>query len=225
MGHELTENGRRPKKNNVIDSRHSARRRAKKAGSTAELRSIEKRSGIGGPRSWNRSQTDKYGGWLGFLRKHVGEPWDKVYSQLVARLKGEGEMHRWHALEGHLRWEVDLHVEMEGEVAYRKASSWRGYRSRVRGFYVHPDTGLLCYQEPERYRRPRQEKEELIEGDLMYQLRDGTWYVYGDGGASLKVGEYYHNGEWHDNPYPTVRPLSNKELEIFYEKHPKARRV
>src|SRR5262245_42618962 len=75
-----------------------------------------------------------------FLRKNVGRPWNKVYSEACAALDRRNIADN-HALD-HLRWmvEFDCHVAEDGEVY---CGNWRS--GRVRGFYVHPRTGLLLW--------------------------------------------------------------------------------
>ena len=84
-----------------------------------------------------------------FLRSRVGQPWDKVYSEIMngLNLNNAVQYHVWQHL---VKFgEVETKTYMEGNTVMLAGSSpravgdysWRGE------FYVHPKTGLLCYSE------------------------------------------------------------------------------
>lgn len=123
--------------------------------------------------------TDVLGPLERFLRKNVGRPWDKVYSELsdgLDKRKATGK---------HIFDHVDDMVEKNcliGADGRAYATDWRGNRP-LSGMYVHPRTGLLC-EAPRETKRERERRRRLAEpitrldlGDnTAYQLYETVWY-------------------------------------------------
>jgi len=134
-----------------------------------------------GPHRPKRLRTRHFSDNLGplrrWLRAQIGRPWDKVWSELCAGIDRDTVSGR-HLLE-HAQWEVELHCQMDGRIALRRLERrWRG--DRVEGLYVHPRTGLLCWQ-PRPPRAAAQAPRDwrlLSEGDerLLHQVQ-GLWYA------------------------------------------------
>jgi hypothetical protein len=74
-----------------------------------------------------------------FLRKNVGRPWNKVYSEIMQQLDVRKTMDR-HLIE-HVKLEVELNcfIGKDGEV-------YQPCYGPVEGLYVHPKTRLLSWQ-------------------------------------------------------------------------------
>jgi hypothetical protein len=72
-----------------------------------------------------------------FLRKQVGRPWDKVYSEICAGLRSG------HPLHDHLRRHVFDYVSLPG-----MQPRWR--QPRAGDLYVDPRTGILRIVKPRR---------------------------------------------------------------------------
>jgi hypothetical protein len=90
---------------------------------------------------WNQKETtDVLNPLRGLLRKHVGRPWDKVYSEL-SQICDKRSVLGMHVFQ-HLRWEVATDTYLDGK---RVMARNRWTVSEVRGFYVHPKTGLLLH--------------------------------------------------------------------------------
>ena len=76
-----------------------------------------------------------------YLRKQVGRPWNKVWSEITRNLDSRA-LSGQHIFD-HIKWEVELHVLLGKDGSL--------YRTRwsqvvpVSGLYVHPTTRLLCY--------------------------------------------------------------------------------
>ena len=123
--------------------------------------------------------TDVLGPLKGFLRKNVGRPWDKVYSELCAGLD-KRKVTGWH---------IFTHVEQFVEKNCYFAVDGTPYAQRwgrdypVRWFYVHPRTGLLCSPRPESKRE--RNRRELLAQDVQLILLDN------------QTGYRKHNGEWY----------------------------
>jgi hypothetical protein len=121
--------------------------------------------------------TDVLGPLEGFLRCHLGRPWDKVYSELRQGLDVRKVTGR-HIFE-HLEWMVETDCSIGED---RKVYSYlRGYA--VTGFYVHPRTKLLCFapKQSARMRKKerlmRQEVDEItLDRSRSYKLHEGQWY-------------------------------------------------
>lgn len=75
------------------------------------------------------------------LRKNVGRPWDKVYSEIVKTLP-DGIVSR-HILQ-HVGWEVITNVVIRDRAPYYGPGSFFGRALRRGALYVNPTTGLLC---------------------------------------------------------------------------------
>ena len=114
----------------------------------------------------------------GFLRKNLGRPWDKVYGELRRGLDTR-KVTGMHVFD-HLKYMVTTDCFVDENRVVRK--SVRGFE--VDGFYVHPRTGLLRFQEVPRDREAVKEQlmEELehevsIDRTTSYRKLEGNWYL------------------------------------------------
>ena len=101
-----------------------------------------------------------------FLRRNVGRPWDKVYSEICAQMdRGSAvQYHIWH----HLRDEV---VTAPHEIE-------RGFANRPRPFfYVCPRTDLLREHYPKRDGYVRPPVTEFALDGRRYHKLGGQWYA------------------------------------------------
>ncbi|HMV86580.1 MAG TPA: hypothetical protein PLD20_01235 [Blastocatellia bacterium] len=134
--------------------------------------------------------TDVLGPLKKFLQSNVGQPWDKVYSELCEHLdrrKTTGR-HVFQHLEDYI--ETKCFVGEDGEIY---ACEDRGgiqpvndsHRWRAR-FYVHPKTGLLCKRKTgvslaEREEKKRQQRKTAerrpISVNQSYIRINGVWYI------------------------------------------------
>lgn len=115
-----------------------------------------------------------------FLQKNIGQPWDKVYSEVCATL--DRREVTGHHLISHLKDEVETNCFMglNGKVCYLR---WNGQHQEAEGFYVHPQTGLLCHTLPPNKRELKRRKllaEEVtwlnINDESGYRKHKGIWY-------------------------------------------------
>lgn len=122
--------------------------------------------------------TDVLGPLAGFLRKNVGRPWDKVYSELCANLD-KRKVTGKHIFD-HVKDMVQTKCFI-GEDGRVYAISW-GWEQPVGGMYVHPRTGLLCDTPTisKRERRCEREKAEAsflyLTDNFGYRKFEGMWY-------------------------------------------------
>jgi hypothetical protein len=91
---------------------------------------------------WNPKEfSDLLGPLRRYLRKQVGRPWDKVWSEITRNLDRRS-LSGQHIFD-HIQWEVEQHV-----LVSRDGGMYRTRWSQVlpvSGLYVHPTTRLLCY--------------------------------------------------------------------------------
>jgi hypothetical protein len=124
-----------------------------------------------GSKYFEKEFTDVLGPLKRFLRKNVGRPWDKVYSELCSgldRRKVTG-LHIFQHLEHFV--ETNCHM-IEGQPYSLRY--FGGYR--VRWFYVHPQTGLLCEAPDGPGARKRKRAEALAEEVTFLRLNDDVGY-------------------------------------------------
>ena len=91
---------------------------------------------------WNAKEfSDLLGPLRRYLRKQVGRPWDKIWSEITRNLDSRS-LSGQHIFD-HIGWEVEQHVWLSsGGSLYH--NRWSGVLP-VSGLYVHPTTRLLCY--------------------------------------------------------------------------------
>jgi hypothetical protein len=123
---------------------------------------------------------DLLGPLLRFLQKNIGHPWDKVYSEICSTL--DRREITGHHLISHLKCEVETNcfIGSGGKVLYLRHGV---EQCAVDGFYVHPQTGLLCLALPPDKRalkRWRLLAEEItwlkIDDTRGYRKHAGIWY-------------------------------------------------
>ena len=88
---------------------------------------------------WNAKEfSDLLGPLRRYLRKQVGRPWDKVWSEITRNLDSRS-LSGQHIFD-HIRWEVAQHVSLspDGSLYHIR---WSGLVP-VSGLYVHPDHGI-----------------------------------------------------------------------------------
>lgn len=130
---------------------------------------------------FSKDFTDVLGPLQRFLRKNVGRPWDKVYSEICAGLD------RRKVTGLHIFTHVNDFVEKNcyfSEDGKPHHLSW-GKESPVRWFYVHPRTGLLC--EAPRTRPGARKRKRIaalaeettflrLDDETGYRKHEGVWY-------------------------------------------------
>jgi len=115
-----------------------------------------------------------------YLAKQVGRPWDKVYSEIAARLRVDSTVQQ------HVRDHLGDYVAVTPR---RNISNWRSsFRNGLwwQQFYVDPENGLLCrtdlLPEEKARRRSRQNRQPppkecvVLADDRELRLIDGLWY-------------------------------------------------
>ena len=91
---------------------------------------------------WNAKEfSDLLGPLRRYLRKQVGRPWDKVWSEIACHLDSRS-LSGQHIFD-HIQWEVEQHVRLSSDGSLYH-HGWSGFVP-VSGLYVQPTTGLLCY--------------------------------------------------------------------------------
>ena len=133
------------------------------------------------PRNKSKYLSDHLGPLRRFLRSHVGQPWNDVYSKLCQQLDSN-TMAGQHVL-SHVWDYVERHVELIDGVPYSKPYWISPYRldSHYRDkFYVHPETGILCAsaKTPRKQRRNQPQRDRVILDEYhQYHQINGIWYL------------------------------------------------
>jgi hypothetical protein len=78
-----------------------------------------------------------------YLRKQVGRPWDKVWSEITQNLDSR-TLTGQHIFD-HIRWEVETEPWVDENSRLYRKRHW-GTIELIDGLYVHPVTRLLCYK-------------------------------------------------------------------------------
>lgn len=166
------------------------------------------------PRPQGKNQTDLLGPLKKFLRSHLGQNWDDVWSEICAQADNRSVV--GHHLRRHFTYMVEFPVlgddgKLYSEYAHRRFDEVSEYHG---GFYVDPRNNKLC--EVERISRKKKETPNKIhEVDGVYFFNnDGTWYrvkmeeiparrwdsryslSIHDEFTDTKVGYYNSNASW-----------------------------
>ncbi|MEM8638225.1 MAG: hypothetical protein AAGG51_05410 [Cyanobacteria bacterium P01_G01_bin.54] len=132
------------------------------------------------PRNKSKWLSDHLGPLRKFLRSHLGQPWDDVYSEICQKLDTKTLLGQ-HVL-SHLWDYVERHVEIIDGIPHGK-SEWHVYQpleSYWRDqFYVHPETGLLCVvPRTPHEQKPKQERDWLdVDDHHEYRKIKEIWYL------------------------------------------------
>jgi hypothetical protein len=130
------------------------------------------------PRNKSKYLSDHLGPLRRFLRSHIGQPWNDVYSELCQQLD-TNTMAGQHVL-SHVWDYVERHVELIDGILYRKSYPVSlGSCIRIQ-FYVHPETGILCVVEktPRKQKRTQSQTDVVIKDDYhQYQKLNKIWYL------------------------------------------------
>lgn len=133
------------------------------------------------PRQKSKYFSDHLGPLRRWLRSHVGQPWDAVYSKLCQQLD-TSTLAGQHVL-SHVWDTVERHVQIIDGVLYCQPE-WGGFRpleSHYRDrFYVHPETGLLCAvpKVPRQAKRRHQTRDRIaIDRHHQYRQVHEIWYL------------------------------------------------
>jgi hypothetical protein len=123
---------------------------------------------------------------IGAIRKNLGRPWNKVFSEFCEVLdrRSVSGYHIW----THLMQEVTTKTYLENGKVYEITKYGAG-PMEVDGFYVHPVTGLLCHRpRPTKAQvrarwssiGPKKPPEFIVPGleSWRYKEFDGIWFRY-----------------------------------------------
>lgn len=146
---------------------------------------------------WNAKEfSDSLGPLRRYLRKQVGRPWDKVWSEITATLDSRS-LTGQHIFD-HIRWEVELDAWLGDDGRLYHKRRW-GTIELVSGLYVHPVTRLLARKSERKsafgYGAFRRAEEGLrpfgiavsnatdvrrfrIDGLRLWECRNGCWFIH-----------------------------------------------
>ena len=155
-----------------------------------------------------KSFTDVLGPLRGFLRKNLGRPWDKIYSELSAGLD-KRKVTGKHIFD-HVHWMVEKHcfIGNDGGVYSKSDGEWP-----VTGMYVHPRTGLLCEVprcKRKRWKQPEDANFLRVSDSLAYRKHNDIWYR-----VTIEP-RFVH---WKDANRPIWDIFLKKHVTLDYGKH------
>lgn len=164
--------------------------------------------------NWNPQRkhfSDRLGPLERFLEHQVGRPWRKVEGEIRKALDTSTVIgrHLW----DHARHMVKTEVRMTAD---GRALDLRGYP--VRDFYVHPRSGVLRCQKPERKDPQRERRERLAELDKVVlnarvtaeRVKD-LWYLFIEEGRTEKVVEVRKDPLGRITRHRVTRPVIRKK--------------
>jgi hypothetical protein len=143
-----------------------------------------------------------------FLRKNVGRPWDRVYSEMKKHLDDRKVTGR-HVFE-HVGDMVETHafIDRDGEI-YK----WgHGGRYLVDGFYVDPRTGLLCWSDNDPWWKARSKSKTAVKEITHVRLGANNGYVKLNGIWYLIEYKVYDKSFDRDMVNRTVLLRTNPEI-------------
>lgn len=165
-------------------------------------RELEDDSERGGRVPWSRCRnkdhknfSDVLGPLRAYLKKQVGRPWDKVWSEICATLDRRS-LTGLHIFD-HIKLEVDTHTRFGVDGRIYGQGRWYSRDDPVEGLYVHPRTGLLCNVPRTKYRWNEEGEREFrvalkrfgiytfgadlrayrIDGLRLWEKRGGHWFI------------------------------------------------
>lgn len=116
-----------------------------------------------------------------YLRSRVGEPWNDIYSALCAKFNRRKTMDYFVFKD--LGWMVKLNCEVVDGLVYEIRTYRHCNKLPVEGLFVHPETGILCHNEPRTIRmivKEKKAKKEITRFDFggldVFEKTDGLWY-------------------------------------------------
>lgn len=110
-----------------------------------------------------------------FLQSRIGQPWDKVYSEVCA--EADYRSFKGHHLREWLEYEVEQNCYMEDSNVIDQRGVPLGRSWRWGEFYVHPVTGNLEYTQVEHSRQKRPVEKKIFEyKNVQYCHHKGIWY-------------------------------------------------
>jgi len=144
-----------------------------------------------------------------FLRKNVGRPWDKVYSEMKERLDDRKVTGR-HVFE-HVDMDVETHalIGVDGELYKLK---YGGRLLPIYEFYVDPRTGLLCWSDTKPPWRQRGKSKTDAQEVNHVRLSESAGYVKLNGIWYFIEFKSYEKEDDRDQANQPLRSISIPEI-------------
>jgi hypothetical protein len=112
----------------------------------------------------------------GFFRSRLGQPWSKIHSEMSKEFdrRTYAGYQFWKMVE----WEVAQNVWIGAATGTVYEPAARYGDLAVNGFYVHPWTGVLCFQKcpPRSKEKPKEATRIIIDDRRALQKIEGIWY-------------------------------------------------
>jgi hypothetical protein len=159
-------------------------------------------------RGFQKSFTDVLGPLERLLHRNVGRPWNKVHSELCSVLDGRKVTGR-HILD-HLDGMVARNGVFERDGIIARIF---GREEPVRGFYVHPRTGLLCFAPRESHRELKRKKLLAEPVTRLYLGNNEAYQQYNEIWYRVKLEKIIVN--WRDKPKSVWDIFLKKETYVM----------
>lgn len=138
---------------------------------------------------------------LKYLKSQVGRPWNQVFSEICS--KADCRSKKGHDVRDFIKWNVSTDCVVTDKGIFCYSGRWLGMRP-VTGLYVHPETGILCYEDRNNT-RVRWDKPHPWERDINFiRLDDGSFFIKNENGLWFK--------HWFTKKTVTVYDLRSSEL-------------
>jgi hypothetical protein len=125
----------------------------------------------------------------GFLTSRVGRPWDEVFAEICSRFDRRsmmGETVRKH-FAGRYCWGIELNCYIGRDGNVRDVLN----HCIVYGFYVHPETGILCHNPSPHTKAARRRFYWNSPSDII-GVKDGEWFFVHVGyHGTRRPADYY----------------------------------
>jgi hypothetical protein len=114
-----------------------------------------------------------------FIESKIGQPWDKVYSQLCSLADRRSKVGQ--DLRQRIKWSIETDgIQMiEGKPISLKYNRYASY-TPIHGLYVHPETGLICNSPKPQYKSKKLKETEVdlifLVPDAYYEKINGCWF-------------------------------------------------
>jgi hypothetical protein len=145
------------------------------------------------------------------LKKHVGRPWNIVYSELCeVNTKSDIPADQFKHAINQL---VNKSVELTKDSVKITDNFWATFNNF---FYVHPENGLLCFYKSKRKKKSPPPITKLKQDDQEFELIDDSWYRITFGQDTYD----FYRCKW--IPNRIKQTCNKKELKIikdYLEKH------
>jgi hypothetical protein len=116
-----------------------------------------------------KRKNENYNAISRFLKKNLGRPWNDIWSEICAQ--SDSRSKQGSGFRKHFEWNVAQDIAIINDKPYQfKYGRCSYYDHTYTGYYVHPETGILCENVRVPYVRPKPEVTSI-------HWYDNTWFL------------------------------------------------